>query len=114
MKYLRPEGSGVFNTLDFILHRLIYNRPIGAYVPIWVNIAHMGLGVNQESVCIDRRPDQIGARTTAMECARAGTTFILGREYDPTGGSYERSDFTYHRQRFGDPAYFRSGWHRIH
>ena len=26
MKYPRPESSGVFNTPDFILHHLIYNR----------------------------------------------------------------------------------------
>src|SRR5271166_1395063 len=87
MKYLRLEGSGVFNTPDFILHHLIYTHPVGIYSPIWVNITHMGLGVNQKSVCIDWRPDQIGARTIEMECARSRTTCVLGREHDPTGGS---------------------------
>jgi hypothetical protein len=33
MKYPRPESSGVFNTPDFILHHLIYNRPEGRKYP---------------------------------------------------------------------------------
>jgi hypothetical protein len=45
-KYLRLESSGVFNTPDFILHHLIYTHPAGANLPIWVNITHVGLGVN--------------------------------------------------------------------